>query len=285
MAMAYEKYGPIISTTGDCVVISGVHPFDLSQTLDCGQAFRWEQNSDGSWSGIAFGRRLTVSKQNDDILLHNTTLEEYEKIWKTYFDIERNYNIILKQISQNDVLNRAARLAGGIRVLNQQPWETLCSFIISQNNNIARIKGIIKRLCECFGEQIDGGFAFPAAARLAKLSVNDLEPIKSGFRAKYIIDAAQKIANGEIDTKLLYSAPLEQARSELMKIKGVGVKVADCVLLFAFKRIEAFPQDVWIKKAMNYLFDGQLPAEAQPYAGIVQQYIFHYARTTKLELD
>ena len=175
-------------------------------------------------------------------------------------------------------------MAGGIRILKQEPWETVCSFIISQNNNIPRIKGIIERLCENFGEKIEGGFAFPSAEKIAALSLEELAVIRSGFRAKYILDAARKFASGEISSERLEQLSTDEARSQLMKIYGVGEKVADCVLLFAFARIDAFPKDVWIKRAMEKLFSGDLPECAVPYAGIVQQYIFHFARTTKLEV-
>ena len=167
---------------------------------------------------------------------------------------------------------------------NQEPWETLCSFIISQNNNIPRIKGIIDRLCMNFGENQNGVYTFPSANIIAKLSLEDLSVLRSGFRAKYILDAAKKVSSGEIDLDTLKSMDIDSARQELMKIKGVGPKVADCTLLFALEHIEAFPKDVWIKRAMEKLFGGQLPECAVPYAGIVQEYIFYYARTTKLDI-
>ena len=273
--MEYIKQGKdILLKTAD---------FDLDQTLDCGQAFRWEKISDNTYHGFALNTPLTISQEKDYFRLADTTEETFLNVWVPYLDLDTDYTAIKEQLSQEETLAKACEYAGGIRLLRQDSWEALCSFIISQNNNIARIKGIIKRLCDNFGEQIPGGFSFPTAEKLAALSVDDLEPIRSGFRAKYIIDAAQKFASKQINTDILYSAPLTQAQQELMKIKGVGIKVANCVLLFAFKRIEAFPEDVWIKKAMNFLFDGQLPAEAQPYAGIVQQYIFHYSRITKLQ--
>ena len=168
---------------------------------------------------------------------------------------------------------------------DQPPWETLCSFIISQNNNIKRIKGIIGRLCETYGEKIEGGYTFPAAQTLAKLEVEDLAPLRSGFRAKYIIDAARRVASGEVDLFALQNMPYEDAKNELLKIKGVGPKVADCALLFSHRHIEALPKDVWIKRALQVLFGGELPEVAVPYAGIVQQYIFFYARETKLKIE
>ena len=158
----------------------------------------------------------------------------------------------------------------------------LCSFIISQNNNISRIKGIIERLCENFGEKIEGGYTFPTAEKIASLTVEDLAPLRSGFRAKYLIDAAQKVASGAVDLYHLRYFTLDAARDELMKIKGVGPKVADCALLFSHHHDRAFPKDVWINRALDTLFGGELPEIAKDYAGIAQQYIFFYARDTKL---
>lgn len=268
------------------IYISGISDFDLAHTLDCGQAFRWEELENGRWHGVAFNRYLELERLIDGtIVLYNTTEEDFKNIWCDYFDLERDYNAIITAISGNEILKTASEFGKGIRVLNQEPWETLCSFIISQNNNIKRIKGIISRLCENFGEESGGYYSFPTAKKIATLTLEDLSILRSGFRAKYILDAAQKIANCEVDLAKLSSLSCDDARNELMKIKGVGPKVADCALLFSHKHIDAFPKDVWIKRAMAVLFDGELPPEAVPYAGIVQQYIFFYARETKLNIE
>jgi len=268
------------------IYISGISDFDLPHTLDCGQAFRWSEHENGRWHGVAFNKYLELEKlQDGTIILYNTTEEDFKNIWYDYFDLERDYNSIIKAISTNEILKNASQFGCGIRVLNQEPWETLCSFIISQNNNIKRIKGIIERLCENFGENMGNYYTFPTAEKIATLTLEDLSVLRSGFRAKYILDAAQKIANKEIDLYNLKNLSVDKAREELMKIKGVGPKVADCALLFSHKHIDAFPKDVWIKRAMQVLFDGELPKEAVPYAGIVQQYIFFYARETKLQID
>ena len=268
------------------IYISGISDFDLPQTLDCGQAFRWEEASGGRWKGVAYNKYLELEKLSDGtIVLYNTSEEDFNNIWCDYFDLNRNYGEIIDAISGNEILKAAASFGSGIRVLNQEPWETLCSFIISQNNNIKRIKGIIARLCENFGEDMGGYYSFPTAQRIASLTLEDLSVLRSGFRAKYILDAANKVASGEIDLLNLKNIAVDDARCELMKIKGVGPKVADCALLFSHRHIDAFPKDVWIKRAMDVLFGGELPKEAVPYAGIVQQYIFFYARETKLKLD
>ncbi len=262
-----------------------VKNFVLSETLDCGQAFRWSETEKDIWQGVAFGKFLKIGSKDGIITLFDTTKEDFELFWKDYFDLDRNYAEILSVLSGNEVLKAAGEFAGGIRILRQEPWEALCSFIISQNNNIPRIKGIVERLCENFGDEInDGVYSFPSAERIAKLSLDELSVLRSGFRAKYILDAAKKVASKEIILDDLRNLPLDLARAELLKIYGVGEKVADCTLLFGLSHIEAFPKDVWIKRAIHKLFDGSLPECAKDYAGIAQQYIFHYARMTKLEI-
>ena len=268
------------------VYISGVSDFDLPHTLDCGQAFRWEEKENGIWHGVAFNKYLELEKKADGtVILYNTDKSDFDAVWCDYFDLKRDYKKIITAVSGNEILKNASEFGKGIRVLNQEPWETLCSFIISHNNNIKRIKGIISRLCENFGDKKENYYTFPTAEKIAALTLDDLAVLRSGFRAKYILDAAQKVASKEIDLNKLKNLSVDIARNELMKIKGVGPKVADCALLFSHKHIEAFPKDVWIKRAMQVLFDGELPAEAVPYAGIVQQYIFFYARETKLNID
>ena len=272
-----------IITANNNIILKNVNNFTLADTLDCGQAFRWKENPDGSWEGVAFGKYLKLSSTEDGVVLYDTTEEEFCSVWKDYFDFDRDYSEIITKISENEVLKTASVFGSGIRILHQDPWEALCSFIISQNNNIPRIKGIVERLCEGFGEPLkDGYYSFPTAEKIAALTLDDLAPLRSGFRAKYILDAAKKVASGEVKLEALREMEPDSARTELMKIYGVGEKVADCTLLFGLGHIEAFPKDVWIKKAMAKLFDGKLPEAALPYAGIAQQYIFHYARMTKL---
>ena len=272
-----------IENKNNNIYIYGAEDFDLPHTLDCGQAFRWVCDEKNVWSGVAYNRFLKLEKLTDGtVVLYNTTAEDFENIWKDYFDFSRDYGEIIKILSENSVLKQACEYSHGIRILNQEPFETLCSFIISQNNNIKRIKGIISRLCENFGDKKDGYYTFPTAEKLATLTLEDLAVLRSGFRAKYLLDAAQKVANGEVDLKLLKEMNLEDARNQLMKIKGVGPKVADCCLLFSHRHTDAFPRDVWIKRAMEVLFGGELPECAKEYAGIAQQYIFFYARDTKL---
>ncbi len=275
----------IVQQVGDNIVLTEVTEFSLKETLDCGQAFRWQEKEPDIWQGVAFGKYLKIGIDESKVTLYDTDKATFESVWQDYFDLERDYALIISVLSQNEVLKKAAGFANGIRILRQEPWEALCSFIISQNNNIPRIKGIIDRLCSNFGDEItDGFYSFPSAKKISSLTLDDLAVLKSGFRAKYILDAANKVANGEIDLEALKIEDITVARQKLMTIYGVGEKVADCTLLFGLNKIEAFPKDVWIKKAMVTLFDGELPSCAAEYAGIAQQYIFHFARMTKLEI-
>lgn len=262
------------------IKIEGVTDLDLAQTLDCGQSFRWIQNEDKSFSGVAFGKSVRVALEGETLYIYNANYDDYKNIWFNYFDLELDYGKVREKISKiHPVLKEAAKYAPGIRILRQEPYEALCTFIISQNNNIKRIKGIVQRLCENFGEEIeDNVFDFPTAEKMSGLSSEDLSPLRAGFRNRYLIDAAQKVAGGEVQLEKCRTLDYEAARKELMKITGVGVKVADCTLLFGMHRIEAFPVDVWMKRAMEKLFPNMTPNDFGEYAGIAQQYIFHYSR-------
>ncbi len=253
--------------------------FDLENTFECGQCFRWEKQPDGSYSGIVLGHELSVSVSDGHLTISDSGQDNMNDIWRDYFDLGTSYTDIRAELKENcPSLGCAVDSISGIRILRQDPWETLISFIISQNNNIPRIKGIIKRLCESFGEPCGSGYSFPEASVIAGLSPEELAPLRAGFRAKYILDAAGKVASGQIELEALRSASTEEIRQTLMTIKGVGVKVAECVVLYGFHRTEAFPVDVWIKKALGTLFSGITPEMLGSSAGIAQQYIYHYCR-------
>ena len=256
-----------------------VDDFSLKSTLECGQCFRWKKLSDGSFFGVVGNHSLRVEQKESTVIFYDTTEEEFQQLWRSYFDFDTDYHAIYRQICTDAVVEKAYAYTGGIHILRQQPWETLCSFIISQNNNIPRITGIIDRLCRQFGEALaDGIFSFPTPQRLVSLRVEDLAELRAGFRAKYILDAARKITDGTIDIQKIYRSDIHEARKELQKICGVGPKVADCALLFGFYRVEAFPVDVWIKRAMTHFYQNGFPKELIPYGGIAQQVIFHYIR-------
>ena len=263
------------------LLISGLQDFSLREILDCGQCFRWLplDGDETRWSGIAMGKRLEIQKLGEEeFLFLGTNQQEFEEIWADYFDLQTDYAALKSALCCDSVMAEATTYAPGIRVLRQNGWEALCTFIISQNNNIKRIRGIVERLCECFGEPVNGGFDFPTAERMAQLTLEDLAPLRSGFRAKYLLDAAKKVSSGVVDLSAIPSMTYEEAQAHLRQINGVGPKVADCALLFGFYRLDAFPMDVWMKRAMATLYPDGLPENILPYRGIAQQYLFHYAR-------
>lgn len=259
-------------------IAKNIVPFNLALTLDCGQAFRWTSCTDGSFEGIARNRYLKIRQDGNDLIFYNTTEEDFKTIWFDYFDLGRDYNEIITRANKDSSIAPMTESFSGIRILRQSPWEALCSFIISQNNNIPRIKGIIERLCENFGEPLEKGYTFPSPERLKDLTVEDLAPLRSGFRAKYILDAAKKCCD-TIALDNVMTLPINDARNCLMTIKGVGPKVADCTMLYGMGIAEAFPLDVWMKRAMSTIFTNGFPPELSDCAGIIQQYIFHYIRT------
>ncbi len=261
------------------ITFSDIEVLSVPLSLDCGQAFRWAEKNDGIWHGVVAGRAVDISQNGTALTISGEIHEGDERLWSDYFDLSRDYGEICTKLKADSHLKTAIEAYSGIRILKQEPWEALCSFIISQNNNIPRIKGIIERLCFNFGEDLGmGDFSFPSAERLANLTIEDLAPLRSGFRAKYIIDAAQKTASGEVDLGKLLTCDIEEAREELIKIKGVGAKVAECTLLYGCGRVDAFPVDVWVKRIMSELYPEGLPECTRGVEGIAQQYLFHWRR-------
>lgn len=275
-------------------------PLCLRDTLDCGQAFRWRENEDGAFSGIVDGRNYIVSLVNGELVITSADDKPVdESYWRNYFALDISYSDLQKKYSQNPVLAECVAFAPGIRVLRQDFFETLISFLISQNNNIPRIKAIIERLCDNFGnavicqrtqepetkgqDNIPGDIArhaFPTAQKLAALTVEDLAPLRAGYRAEFILRTSRAFADNPELANEIASSETPRAREMLLKLHGVGPKVADCVLLFGLGRFESFPVDVWIRRAMAELFPEGLPKAAVSTAGIAQQYIFNYARSS-----
>lgn len=277
------------------LIITELNCFDLSKSCACGQAFRWTQNEkDGSWSCMLRSHPV-IAKQNETELIIAPCKSGEEDGLIKYFDLERDYSKIESMLAENERLSVCLNDASGIRVFNQDPFEALISFIISANNNIKRISGIIDRLCKYCGECIklydDVFYAFPSPERIAELSISELKEIGTGYRAPYIKASAQRIADG-YDLEKLRDISLANARKELLTFPGVGPKVADCILLFSLGHTDAFPVDVWIGRAMKELFfDSEPPTKAElnrviesigSCSGIVQQYIFYYARAIEL---
>ncbi len=269
----------------DKIVFEGVRNFSPALTFDCGQCFRFDVLADGSAEGTVGREHAKISVNGDTVTVDGGQDRE---LWRRFLCIDEDYDAIKKNIGEHfgkygDVIFDAMRVGDGIRILRQDEWEALCSFIVSQNNNIGRIKKIIARLCEKFGEPFESGgkiyYSFPKAETLACASEIDIFSCGTGFRAKYISDAAKKVASGEINLENISSLDDENARAELMKICGVGPKVANCALLFGFHRLSSFPIDVWIKRVLDkYYKNGIDLGDLGDYAGVAQQYLFYYER-------
>jgi len=272
------------------IEITDISDFDLTKTFECGQCFRWNvvESSDNSgnnevaYIGVAHGRAAKLRQSGSRIFI-SCTIEEFKSFWRGYFDLDRDYAAIRKHLCIDNYMQQATGFGKGIRLLRQDRWEALCSFIISQNNNIPRIKTIIDTLCQNFGNPINFEnneyHTFPSAAKLAGLDASDLAPLRCGYRAEYIIRAAKAVTNSEIDLEYLANSTPDKARAALKKLHGVGDKVADCVMLFGLHMLDAFPLDVWMKRAVaNHYGPDFDPKIFSPYSGIAQQYIFHYMR-------
>lgn len=257
--------------------------FEAKATFECGQCFRWDAADDG-YTGIADGKICKI---------HGSTIicpDCDNEFWSDYFCLGYDYAGLKKNLlSADPKLKDCIEYGGGIRILKQPLWETVVSFIISANNNIPRIRKIISTLCQSFGDKITYEgityYSFPSPERLAALDVSDLAHLRAGYRDKYLLDAAEKFATGEVSGEVLRSLPTSDAKKLLLKIKGVGGKVADCILLFALGRYEVFPQDVWIKRIMNQIYGvsekDTLSFVESTYGalgGFAQQYLYYYYR-------
>lgn len=259
----------------DCIFVSGYGEMNLDLTLDCGQAFRWKKDAGGVWRGTAYGRSIGVKSVENGMEIYGSNLEDVNGIWRGYFDLDRDYGTVLESFKQDVHVCGAIEKSGTVRILNQEPWEALCSFIISACNNIPRIRGIVSRLCESFGTPLENGtFSFPSAQVIASKTAEELAVLRAGYRVPFILDAAEKVASGKTDLEALRLLSEDDARKGLMQINGVGRKVADCTLLFSMGFSTVFPVDRHIRRACESLYPQGLPDCFSSFAGLAQQYIF-----------
>ena len=257
--------------------------FELEKIFECGQCFRWDMGSDGSYTGVALGKAARIRREGDGFLITGTE-RDFTDVWFDYFDLGKNYSEARNAICIDDYMKAASDYGAGIRILAQDRWEGLCSFIISQCNNIPRIKKIISALCSLAGEPTEllgkTYMTFPSAERVAGLTVKDLEPLRCGYRAPYILGAAEAVASGKLDLEKTAMLDSVSALKELKSLNGVGDKVANCVILFALRMPEAFPVDTWIKKALSERYGKDFdPKVFSKNAGLAQQYMFYYRRS------
>ena len=280
------------------VILEDVENFDAKAIFTCGQAFRWYEEKNGSFTTVHLGRVLNVLNEDDKVIFKGTNLEEFNEIWIDYFDLNTNYQSIRKSLANNEILANAMEYGKGIRILNQNHFEMLISFIISANNMIPRIRKSIEVISMRYGKFICEDenrkyYSFPTVEELSKATVEELrEFAKVGFRDKRIFDTVNMIKNENIDLDSFENLKTDNLREELLKFSGVGNKVADCIMLFSYKRGEVFPVDVWIKRVMEELFIKEetpvkkISKEADrifgKYAGYAQQYLFYYGREEKI---
>ncbi|WP_432662814.1 DNA glycosylase [Wukongibacter baidiensis] len=280
------------------VMLEDVKDFELPHIFECGQCFRWNKQEDGSYTGVALGRVINLKKEDNNVYIDNTTRDEFMNIWHNYFDLARNYGEIKERLGKLDeTMKTSVEFGYGIRILKQDEWETLVSFIVSANNRIPMIKRAIEALSENYGEFIGEYkgkkyFSFPKPEVLNNLNIEDIQFSGIGFRAKYILSAAKLVATKEIDIYNLKGVDTDEAREQLILFPGIGPKVSDCIMFFSMDKDDAFPIDVWVKRVMEYFYvpEGTSLKKIQSFAqekfgsiaGFAQQYLFYYARELKI---
>ena len=273
--------------------------FELKDIFDCGQCFRWNEQLDGSYIGVVGNNVIKVKKEGNEVFFKSVGTDNLQELVTYYFDLNRDYEKIKQELSKIDEnMKKSVEFGKGIRILNQDIWETIISFIISANNNIPRIKGIIDRISKTYGNEItfegQNYYTFPEASKLSKASIEDLRKLGLGFRDVRVYETTKIIKEKQVDLEeLSMEKDFEKVRNTLLTLPGVGPKVADCILLFSsLKRWEAFPVDVWVRRVMNELYihnpeenkvkkDEIFKIAYEKFgnlAGIAQQYLFYWKR-------
>ncbi len=282
----------------DDIIIKKLENFDPEHIFECGQAFRWDREEDGSYTVVAFNRVLNVLKVGEDVIFRNTNLEDFENIWKNYFDLNTEYKAIQETFNSDETMKKCIEYGDGIRILQQDEFETIISFMISANNRIPQIKKSIRLICEKYGNFIEtynnrDYYSFPTPSELSICKPEDLrEHCRVGFRDERIYKVANMIENGEFPFYDLKNKTREEIRDTLITLPGIGEKIADCITLFGYDKKDSFPVDVWIKRVMETLYFGKEVKKKEvsdlgrdkfgKYAGVAQQYLFYYGRENKI---
>ena len=282
-------------------ILENVKSFEPKHIFECGQCFRWDEEPDGSYTGIVNNNVINVKKVDNTVYFTSLGADNLKELVDYYFDLGRDYEKIKATLSKIDeYLENSIRYGNGIRILNQDLWETIISFIISANNNIPRIKGIINRISQKYGNKIEWNgkeyYTFPTVENLAKATVEDLRNLGLGFRDVRVYETTHKILNKEVDLEKLHQEPdTQKVRDTLLTLSGVGPKVADCILLFStLKRFDVFPIDVWVRRVMNELYiknedetkvnkreiEKLAKEKYGDLEGLAQQYLFYWKRDT-----
>ena len=279
---------------GNSVILEGIKNFDPKHIFECGQCFRWHKQDDDSYTGVVKGKILNVKREGNTVYLNNTNIEDFNNIWFDYFDLGRDYSEIKNILKGMDEhLDKASDFGWGIRILQQDGWEMLISFIISSNNRIPMIQRAIENLSEKFGKYIgeyNGKeyYAFPTPEELNKATQEEIRACQTGFRDKYIKSTTASVVENKDDVREYTNLTTDECLKQLLKFNGVGPKVGDCIALFGMRKYDTFPVDVWVKRVMQEFYvteDMSLP-KIRSYAidkfgdlsGFAQQYLFYYAR-------
>lgn len=295
------------------IVLENVKDFNIKQILECGQCFRWERITDTNYIVVAYRRVIEIIQEGSTVTILNTNINDFNEIWKDYFDLNVNYEEVKIELSKDELLKKSVEFGYGIRILNQDPFEILISFIISARNSIPSIMKTIKKISERWGDKIEYNgniyYAFPTPNQLKDVTLEEIKETGASFRSKYIVDTISKVnavieakSNGTLDEELkqfdldyIKSLPVDECHKALQNFMGVGAKVADCIMLFSMGKHSAFPVDVWIKRAMIHFYlapDVSLNKirvfgreKFGELAGLAQQYLFYYARENNIKVE
>ena len=303
-----------IKSCDNYIMIEEVKNFKLKHIFECGQIFRFEEIGEGNYIIIAFGTLIELKEQGDDILIYNSTEEDVKSIWIKYFDLNRDYSSIKQELSKDTLLKESVDFGYGVRVLNQDPFEMLLSFIISARNNIPSIKKTVNKISTKWGKKIEYKgktyYAFPNIDEIKDATLEEIQETGASFRSKYILDTINNNYNSKKEKKSLkdeensfskYSLDYikslndDECHTALQEFKGVGAKVADCIMLFSMEKTSAFPVDVWVKRAMIHFYGAEDSSlnkirifarnKFGKLAGFAQQYLFYYARENKIKVE
>jgi N-glycosylase/DNA lyase len=286
----------VINYYDNRIEVEGIQDFVPKHVFDCGQCFRWIEEEDGSYTGVAYGKVVNVLLSGNKLVISNADKKDFDDLWSGYLDLARDYGKIKEQIDIDGNMHEAINFGRGIRILNQDEWETLVTFIISANNRIPMIRNAVENLSVKYGDKIGEfrgkvHYSFPAPEVLAKARLEDIRSCKVGFRDKYILAAAKHIEDNKDWLYSLKELGYEEASRELKKLKGIGDKVAHCILLFSMEKYGAFPVDVWIKRIMTSLYGDKMEEGGigefaiksfGSHAGFAQQYLFYYGRENNI---
>lgn len=275
------------------IIIENIKDFNIVHIFDCGQCFRWNKEEDGSYTGVVKDKVINVSQEGSTVIFDNVSMDDYENIIVDYFDLKTDYSEIKNTIGKDDIMAEAIKFGDGIRILNQDEWETTISFMISANNRIPMIKKVIENLSAWFGDFLcnykgKDYYTFPTAEKLSSLPVEKIQECKAGFRSPRLKEAATRFLTEKDVIYNLKNSTYYEGLEYLKSYVGIGDKVANCILLFSMKQFSTFPVDVWIRRVMQELYVDKSTKDADiqkfaenkfgNYSGYAQQYLFYYAR-------